>query len=193
VTTDHGQKPLDEPSLISHFGDTKLERTAFLIGSGPGLRRGIAKPRVVDILPTVLHQLGLGTASRWNLDGRSLSRSRPPASATATLRGRGASRRLVARLKLGARPRRVLTVTLRLPARVRASRGTGSVRLNGRPVGFVTRGGRTVIARVRGGRLSTISIVIGPVDGGRRDGGALGVTLGGRTGRLGTLSVPLRR
>ena len=40
VTTDHGQKPLSEPSLISHFGDTPLERTSFLLGlgarAGPG-------------------------------------------------------------------------------------------------------------------------------------------------------------
>ena len=37
---------------------TPLERTSFLFGSGPGLGR-VTKPRVVDILPTVLHQIGL--------------------------------------------------------------------------------------------------------------------------------------
>ena len=37
VVTDHGQRPLSEPSPISHFGKTKLELTSFLIGAGPGL------------------------------------------------------------------------------------------------------------------------------------------------------------
>ncbi len=62
VVTDHGQRPLSEPSPISHFGKTKLELTSFLVGTGPGLGKNVKKPLVVDILPTVLHQLGLAHA-----------------------------------------------------------------------------------------------------------------------------------
>ncbi len=36
VTTDHGQKALTEPSLVSHLSQTPLEITSFVIGSGPG-------------------------------------------------------------------------------------------------------------------------------------------------------------
>ena len=64
VVTDHGQRPLTEPSPISHFGKTKLELTSFLFGSGPGLGRNVKKPLIVDILPTVLHQLGLRDAAQ---------------------------------------------------------------------------------------------------------------------------------
>ena len=35
VTTDHGQRPLDEPSLVSHLSQTPLEVTSFVAGSGP--------------------------------------------------------------------------------------------------------------------------------------------------------------
>jgi arylsulfatase A-like enzyme len=73
VVTDHGQKPLSEPSVVSHFGQTELELTSFVIGSGPGLGANVKKPKVVDILPTVLHQLGLSTPRGWNIDGHSLS------------------------------------------------------------------------------------------------------------------------
>ena len=73
VVTDHGQRPLSEPSPISHFGKTKLELTSFLFGTGPGLGRNVKKPLVVDILPTVLHQLGLRVPRSWNLDGHTLS------------------------------------------------------------------------------------------------------------------------
>jgi predicted AlkP superfamily pyrophosphatase or phosphodiesterase len=73
VTTDHGERPLTEPSVIAHYGKTKLELTVFVLGSGPGLGANVRKPRIVDILPTVLDQLGLRTPRRWNLDGRSLT------------------------------------------------------------------------------------------------------------------------
>ena len=187
VTTDHGQKPLSEPSLITHFGDTKLERTSFLLGSGPGLGRSVSRPRVVDILPTVLHQLGLRTASSWKLDGRSLSGARPPASATAALRGRGSVKRLVARLKLGARPRGVRKVSFRLPAGVSASGVL--VRVNGRPVSGVRVAGRTAVASVGAGALTSLSVVA-PAAG--KAGGALRVTLRGRGKKLGTLAIPIR-
>ena len=78
VTTDHGQRPLTEPSQLAHFGDTPLERTVFVLGSGPGLR-GVKKARVVDVLPTVLGQLGIRTKAAWNLDGRALGGVRTPA------------------------------------------------------------------------------------------------------------------
>ena len=38
VTTDHGQRALDEPSLVTHLSQTRLEITSFVIGSGPGSR-----------------------------------------------------------------------------------------------------------------------------------------------------------
>ncbi len=89
VTTDHGQRPLSEPSTISHFGKTKLELTSFLFGAGPGLGANVKKGQIVDILPTVLHQLGLSTPASWKIDGRSLSKARPPSSASARLRAGG--------------------------------------------------------------------------------------------------------
>src|SRR5215212_6865756 len=95
VTTDHGQRPLSEPSLLSHYGRTKLELTSFVFGTGPGLGRNVTKPKVVDINPTVLHQLGLSVPGKWNLDGHSLSQARSLASASARLHGK----RLTARLK----------------------------------------------------------------------------------------------
>ena len=86
VVTDHGERPLTEPSILAHYGKTKLELTSFLLGSGPGLGRNVSKPKVVDIQPTVLHQLGLRVPPAWKLDGRSLSKARPPSSASARLR-----------------------------------------------------------------------------------------------------------
>jgi hypothetical protein len=182
VTTDHGQKPLDEPSLISHFGDTPLERTVFVLGTGPGLGPGVSKPRVIDILPTVLHQLGLRTARAWNIDGRSLSRARPASSASAAVRGG----RLVARLKLGSAPRGVRSVTFRLPAGARTG-GAVAVRVNGSPAGYVA-SGRSVVTRLPGGRLRTLSLA---ADVGGKRSGSLTVTLRGRGGTLGTLVLAL--
>ena len=99
---------------------------------------------MVDILPTVLHQLGLRTVPAWKLDGRSLSRARPPSSASASLRGR----RLVARVRLGARPRGVRAVSFRLPSGVRAT--AASLRVNGRRVDGLRLlpGRRTLAARL---------------------------------------------
>ena len=65
--------------LALGFGDTPLERTVFVLGSGPGLR-GVKKARVVDVLPTVLGQLGIRAKPAWNLDGRALGGVRRPAS-----------------------------------------------------------------------------------------------------------------
>jgi hypothetical protein len=175
VVTDHGQRPLSEPSIVSHFGKTKLELTSFLVGSGPGLGRNVKTPKVVDILPTVLHQLGLRTPRAWKVDGRTLSTERPPSLASARVRGG----RLVARLRLGSRPGGG-QLSFHLPAR---ARGAAAVRLNGSVVDAVT-AGKTVRVSLRGRRLRTVSIA---VETGRA-GGSLGVILSGR----GKLAIPLR-
>ena len=88
VFTDHGQQALNYPSTFSHGGPSELERTSFVFAAGPGIAAGATNaPGVVDIAPTVLHQLGLAV----NPDvepGRSLVRrrrcaSRPPGGAGA--------------------------------------------------------------------------------------------------------------
>ena len=103
VTTDHGQRPFDFPSVASHIGGTPLEETSFVFGAGPGLGKRSGQPKIVDIAPTVLHQLGIGVPASWNLDGRSLSAARPPASAQAAVVRRG----LLAHVTLGV-PRRAV-------------------------------------------------------------------------------------
>lgn len=174
ITTDHGQRPLTEPSVISHFGKTKLELTSFLFGSGPGLTTRVKKPLIVDINPTVMHQLGLRVPRSWNLDGHSLSNAKPPSSATAKQRGK----RLSARLKLGSRPR-VRGVALHLPAR---PVDAAVVRVNGRTVNW-TAHGRTIAVRFRG-RLHTLALASGVAGKG---GGSLVVTM-----RNGKLAIPVR-
>jgi type I phosphodiesterase/nucleotide pyrophosphatase len=174
VVTDHGQRPLSEPSPISHFGKTKLELTSFLIGTGPGLGKNVKKPLVVDILPTVLHQLGLATPRSWNIDGHTLSRAKPPSSASARLRGH----RLTARLKLGSRPRE-RAVTFHLPAGVS---GPGRIVVNGKPVHTVSVR-RKVSASFPARRLQSISLAVSV---GRGHGGSLVVTT-----RDGKLAIPL--
>jgi Type I phosphodiesterase / nucleotide pyrophosphatase len=174
VVTDHGERPLSEPSPISHFGKTKLELTSFLFGSGPGLGRNVKKPLIVDILPTVLHQLGLATPRSWKIDGHTLSHAKPASSATATLHGH----RLTARLKLGTPPK-ARSIGFHLPARIANIVG---VRVNGRPAGW-TVAGKTVEVGVRPGKLRTISLTAN-VSGG---GGSLVITMRG-----GKLAIPLR-
>jgi hypothetical protein len=175
VVTDHGQRPLSEPSPISHFGKTKLELTSFLVGTGPGLGRNVKKPLVVDILPTVLHQLGLGVPRSWNLDGHTLSKAEPASSATAKLRGQ----RLTARLRLGSHPK-AGRVGLHLPSR---PQGTALVRVNGKAVSTESVG-RSLYLTVRG-RLRTLSLAA--TVSGRRHGGTLVVTM-----RNGKLAIPVR-
>jgi hypothetical protein len=174
VTTDHGQRPLSEPSLLSHFGKTKLELTSFLFGTGPGLTARVKKPLIVDINPTVLHQLGLRVPGSWNLDGHTLSKAKPPSSATATLRGD----RLTAKLKLGSRPK-ADRLGLHLPAR---TQGTDLVRLNGKAVSTEAVG-RSLYVTVRG-RLRTISVTA-ELRG--RIGSSLVVTM-----RNGKMAIPVR-
>jgi predicted AlkP superfamily pyrophosphatase or phosphodiesterase len=174
VVTDHGQRPLSEPSPISHFGKTKLELTSFLFGSGPGLGRNVKKPLVVDILPTVLHQLGLATPRSWRIDGHTLSKARPPSSATAKLR----NGRLIAKLSLGSRPR-VRRVSFHLPTKVK---GNLAVHANGRPAAWVVEG-RTVTISLPPGGLRTISLTAHLRGNGGR---SLVVTM-----RNGKLAIPL--
>jgi Type I phosphodiesterase / nucleotide pyrophosphatase len=174
VVTDHGQRPLSEPSPVSHFGKTKLELTSFLFGSGPGLGRNVKKPLIVDILPTVLHQLGLATPRSWKIDGHTLSHAKPASSATATLHGH----RLTARLKLGSRPK-AGRVGLHLPSR---PQGTSLVLVNGKAVGTQAVG-RSLYVTVQG-RLRTISLTA-ELRG--RIASSLVVTM-----RNGKLSIPVR-
>jgi hypothetical protein len=171
VVTDHGQKPLSEPSLISHFGQTELELTSFVIGAGPGLGANVKKPKVVDILPTVLHQLGLSTPRSWNIDGHTLSKARASSSATARLRGG----RLVAKLSLGSRPK-VRGIDFHLPARARSA---ATVRVNGAAVGASTKG-KTVRVALRGRKVRTISLSVDSA----RAGGSLVVIMRGPGGKL---------
>jgi hypothetical protein len=172
VVTDHGQKPLSEPSVISHFGQTELELTSFVISAGPGLGANVRKPKVIDILPTVLHQLGLSTPRGWNIDGHSLSKARPASSAS----GRVRAGRLVAKLRLGSRPK-VRGIDFHLPAR---ARGAATVRVNGASVAAVTEG-KTVHVALRG-RLHTVSLAVRT----GKTGGSLVVTM-----RNGKLAIPV--
>ena len=172
VVTDHGQKPLSEPSVISHFGQTELELTSFVIGAGPGLGANVRKPKVIDILPTVLHQLGLSTPRGWNIDGHSLSKARPASSAS----GRVRAGRLVAKLRLGSRPK-VRRIDFHLPAR---ALGAATVRVNGAAVAASTEG-KTVHVALRG-RLHTVSLAVRT----GKTGGSLVVTM-----RNGKLAIPV--
>ena len=184
VTTDHGQKPLTEPSIVSHFGDTPLERTSFLFGSGPGLTSAVTQPRVVDILPTVLHQLGLSTPASWNIDGRSLSSARPPSSASARLRGR---KRLLARLRFGVPPSGARSVVLRLPA----AASSATARLNGRRVkSRLAR--RTLVIRLGKRRLKSLSVAA-RLRSAPPAGRSVRVSVRSRTRVLGTLQLSVTR
>ncbi len=191
VTTDHGQRPYDYPSVASHIGGTPLEETSFVFGAGPGLSRRSGHPKVVDIAPTVLHQLGIGVPASWKLDGRSLSAVRPPASAQAAVIKRG----LLAHVALGV-PHRASTVRLRLPAGVRLVRGSKViVGANGHRVPFVLAGGRNVVARLGGLRLGSLTVASGPgslsIAPGAKRAREVKVTLRAAGRRLGPLAIPL--
>jgi Type I phosphodiesterase / nucleotide pyrophosphatase len=172
VVTDHGERPLSEPSILAHYGKTKLELTSFLIGSGPGLGANVRKPLVVDILPTVLHQLGLRVSGDWNIDGRSLSRTRPPSSATARLRGG----RMVVKLRLGSRPK-ARGLDFHLPARVS---GPATVRVNGALVEART-DRKAVPVHLPKGRLRTVSLAVDTGDSRRP---VVAILRGGRGGKM---------
>jgi hypothetical protein len=196
VTTDHGQQPWDYPSVVSHLTHTPLQLNSFVLGAGPGLRRSIRSPRVVDIAPTVLHQLGLRVRPGWKLDGRSLSRAKPPSYALARVSPRRGGRRLLLRLALGAAPRATSAV-VRLPAGLRLVGGPGALRarVNGRLAKARKAGARAAVVRIGGRRLRGLSLVTrrGGLQVGRRVGGDIRVVLGARAHRLGSLTVPLQR
>ncbi|CAL9455541.1 alkaline phosphatase family protein [Streptomyces sp. enrichment culture] len=67
VTTDHGH--LDAGG---HGGSAVAERRTFVLATGPGIAAG-ARPvdtRLVDVVPTVLRQLGIPVDPAWGLDGK---------------------------------------------------------------------------------------------------------------------------
>ena len=129
----------------------------------------------MDILPTVLHQLGLATPRSWNIDGHTLSHAKPPSAASARLRGH----RLTARLTFGSAPK-VRRVSFHLPARVDK---LVTLRVNGDSARWTVLG-KTVEVGVRPGRVRTISLT---ADIRGRVGSSLVVTMRG-----GKLSIPLR-
>ena len=144
---------------------------------------------MVDLLPTVLNQLGLRTPAAWNIDGRRLSRARPPSSATARVR-RG---RLRARFRLGSAPR-VGTARLRLPAGVRFT-GPVGVAVNGRARRAAwSRKGLAV--SLKGRRLRSLAIAAPKgsvrVSSGVRSSARLRLTLRSRGRTVGALQVRLR-
>ena len=186
VTTDHGQRPLDEPSLVSHLSQTPLEITSFLIGAGPGLGSKVKQPKVVDIAPTVLHQLGLPVRKAWKLDGRPLSRSGGSLVSASARKGRlGVTLRL-AQPRAGAK-----AVVVRLPAGVRVtSAASVDAHVNGRPVGGSIKGGRTIVVGVPGRRLRSLSLT-GAVTGSGGHGRTVKLSLKGSKAARGSLAVRL--
>ena len=198
VTTDHGQKALTEPSPVSHLSQTPLEITSFVIGSGPGLGRKIVKPRVVDIAPTVLHQLGVRVKPSWKLDGRSLSHSRASSWAFAAVRGGPEERRLVTSLRFGSPPKGVTSAVVHLPAAVSVDGGVKAIRalVNGGPASLKL-AGRTVVATFK--RRTLRKLAVGTEPGGlrvdsdllRRGSPAVTVVLRSGKRTLGRLRVDL--
>ncbi|WND37381.1 alkaline phosphatase family protein [Streptomyces sp. BB1-1-1] len=67
VTTDHGH--LDAGG---HGGSAIEERRTFVLATGPGIAAGArpADTRLVDVVPTVLKQLGIPVDPAWGLDGK---------------------------------------------------------------------------------------------------------------------------
>ncbi|MFV0132844.1 alkaline phosphatase family protein [Streptomyces sp. HMX87] len=67
VTTDHGHL-----NAGGHGGSAIEERRTFVLATGPGIAAG-ARPidtRLVDVVPTVLKQLGIPVDPAWGLDGK---------------------------------------------------------------------------------------------------------------------------
>jgi hypothetical protein len=183
VTTDHGQRNLDEPSLVSHLSQTPLEITSFLIGAGPGLGNP-KSPKVVDIAPTVLQRLGIPVRKSWKLDGKPLARPKRSHVSASVRKGR-----LRVSLRLAAPKRGARRVTLHLPGGTRASAATLDAFVNGKPVGGrVTGRGRNITVGVPGRRLRSL-LLTGAVSG---NGGNAVLTMGGAPGARGKLAVPLR-
>lgn len=171
LTTDHGQQNLSYGSLLTHGFGTTLERTSFVVASGPGVPHGPPAPaRIIDIAPTVLHQLGILIDPAWNLDGRSIVTATPPLSppgAAASVRG---SRRsaLAITLRSATGGRRLSSARVTLPA---------GLRLAGR---------RPLVARVDGRKLASGRVAVrrGRITVKVPRGGAARLTLRSRAGHL---------
>ncbi len=186
VTTDHGQKNLDVPSPVSHFTQTPLEITSFVIGAGPGLGAAVKQPKVVDVAPTALQRLGVRVKSAWKLDGRPLSRAGRSRVAASARKGR---------LKVGLRlttPRRgAKSLVVRLPGGVRVTgAATLHARVNGRPVGRRLIGRRTIVVGVHGRPLRSLALTSG-VTVSRGKGRSVRLWLRGSRAARGTLAVRL--
>jgi predicted AlkP superfamily pyrophosphatase or phosphodiesterase len=69
VTTDHGRR--DDGG---HGGTSDLERTSFILMSGPAASRQAPaeRPRVYDVAVTALTHLGVRIEPMWGLDGRTV-------------------------------------------------------------------------------------------------------------------------
>ncbi len=136
VTTDHGQQDFNYPSIVSHGGASELERTSFVFAAGPGIpSSGTPIPGVVDIAPTVVHQLGLKVNPAWNLDGRSFVTTGPPPprpAARVRVRSRRPALELAVEAAKGAPA--LSAVRLRLPRGLALRRGARA-RVNGRRTG----------------------------------------------------------
>ena len=158
------------------------------------------KPRVVDIAPTVLHQLGVRVRPSWKLDGRSLSRSRASSWAFAAVRGGPEERRLVTSLRFGSPPKGVTSAVVHLPAAVSVDGGVKAIRalVNGGPASLKL-AGRTVVATFK--RRTLRKLAVGTEPGGLRVDsdllrkGSPAVTVVLRSGKrtLGRLRVDLAR
>jgi hypothetical protein len=153
VTTDHGQQNLDTPSQFSHGGGSDLERTSFVVAAGTGIPKGVVKaaPGVVDIAPTVLHQLGLATDPAWNLDGSSFVGAKPPPpppAVRATLRLRRGRPSLTVAAQAYAGAPAVGSLRVALPAGLRLLHGTRAhPTARARAGGRLLRHGRVRVAR----------------------------------------------
>ncbi len=67
ISTDHGRR--DDGG---HGGESELERTIFVLASGPSAGRGTwdPAPQIADVAVTALAHLGVGIDPAWRLDGR---------------------------------------------------------------------------------------------------------------------------
>ena len=162
VTTDHGQRPLDEPSLVSHLSQTPLEITAFVAALGPGLG---AKSQEAARRGRRSHASSVSSGCRSGRPGSSTAvrcrgRAEPPrrSSRCAEAAPRAAS---PSRSGWAARLPGVRSVVLRLPAGVEVA---GSVRalVNGRPVSAAPSGPRTIVARFSARALRRLSLATAP-------------------------------
>ncbi len=196
VTTDHGQRTLDEPSLATHLSQTPLEITSFLIGAGPGLGKGEAaegRGYRADRPPPAR---AAGTEA-WKLDGRPLSRSGGSLVSASARKGR-----LRVTLRL-AQPRAARGRVRGAPARgVRVTSAASlDAHVNGRPVGGSLKGGRTIVVGVPGRRLRSLWLT-GAVTGSGGNGRTVKLSrrarrpraeLGREVGRLGPSNRPPAR